>query len=109
MMMMIIIVVVIVVFVVIIGRRDSAVGIATGYGVYDGEVGVRVPVGARFSLLRSVQTGFGVQPTSCPIGTGTLSPGAKRPEREADHSHPTSAEVKKTWVYTSIPPYDFMT
>jgi hypothetical protein len=30
---------------------DSIVGIATGYGLEDGEIGVRVPVGARiFSL-----------------------------------------------------------
>jgi hypothetical protein len=28
--------------------------------------------------------------------------------READHSHPTSVEVKKTWDYTSAPPYAFM-
>jgi hypothetical protein len=28
-----------------------------------------------------------------------LSPGVKRQGCEADHSHPTSAEVKKTWVY----------
>jgi hypothetical protein len=27
--------------------RDSVVGIATAYGVYDREVGVRVPVGSR--------------------------------------------------------------
>jgi hypothetical protein len=27
--------------------RDSAVGIATGYGLDDSEVGVRVPVGSR--------------------------------------------------------------
>jgi hypothetical protein len=27
---------------------------------------------------------------------------------EADHSPPTSAEVKKTWMYTSTPPYVFM-
>jgi hypothetical protein len=29
-------------------------------------------------------------------------------EREADHSPSTSAEVKKTWIYTSTPPYTFM-
>jgi hypothetical protein len=29
--------------------RDSAVGIATGYGLDDREVGVRVPVGSRIS------------------------------------------------------------
>jgi hypothetical protein len=39
---------------------------------------------------------------------GALSLGVKRPGREADHSPPTSAEVKKTWIYTSTPPYVFM-
>jgi hypothetical protein len=29
------------------GSRDSAVGLATGYGLEDREVGVRVPVGSR--------------------------------------------------------------
>jgi hypothetical protein len=37
-----------------------------------------------------------------------LSPGVKRPGREADNSPPTSAQVKKTWVCTSTPPYAFM-
>jgi hypothetical protein len=36
-----------------------------------------------------------------------LSPGVKRLGREADHSPPTSAEVKKMWIYTSTPPYAF--
>jgi hypothetical protein len=35
-------------------------------------------------------------------------PGVKRQGREADHSTPSSAEVKKTWIYTSTPPYAFM-
>jgi hypothetical protein len=39
---------------------------------------------------------------------GALSPGVKRPEREADHSPPPSAEVKKMWFYTSTPLYVFM-
>jgi hypothetical protein len=49
-------------------------------------------------------------PTQPPIqwAPGALSPGVKRPGREADRSPPTSAEVKKTWVYTSTPPYAFM-
>jgi hypothetical protein len=38
---------------------------------------------------------------------GAISPGLKRQGREADHSSPTSAEVKKMWIYTSIPPYAF--
>jgi hypothetical protein len=32
-----------------------------------------------------------------------LSLGLKRPGREADHSSPSSAEVKKVWSYTSTP------
>jgi hypothetical protein len=38
-----------------------------------------------------------------PMGTGALSPGLKRPGREVDHSPPTSAEVKKMWIYTATP------
>jgi hypothetical protein len=39
---------------------------------------------------------------------GNLSPGVKRQWREADHSPPANAEVNKTWIYTSTPPYAFM-
>jgi hypothetical protein len=39
---------------------------------------------------------------------GALSPGLKRPVREADHSPPDSAKVKKMWIYTSTLPYAFM-
>jgi hypothetical protein len=42
------------------------------------------------------------------MGTGVLSQGVKRQELEADHSSPTSAKVKKMWIYTSIIPYAFM-
>jgi hypothetical protein len=35
-------------------------------------------------------------------------PGVKRQGREADHLPPTNAEVKKMWIYTSIPLYVFM-
>jgi hypothetical protein len=38
------------------------------------------------------------------MGTGALSPGIKRPGREADHSPPSSAEVKNAWSYISTPP-----
>jgi hypothetical protein len=37
-----------------------------------------------------------------------LSPGIKRQRREADHSPQSRAEIKKTWIYTSTPPYAFM-
>jgi hypothetical protein len=39
---------------------------------------------------------------------GLFPPGVKRPGREADHSPPASAEVKKMWIYPSTPPYAFM-
>jgi hypothetical protein len=42
------------------------------------------------------------------MGTGALSPRVKRKRREADHSPPINAEVKKMWIYTSIPPYAFI-
>jgi hypothetical protein len=44
-----------------------------------------------------------VQLASYPMGTRGLSPEVKRPELEADHSLLTSAEVKKTRVYTATP------
>jgi hypothetical protein len=46
--------------------------------------------------LRSTQTPIQWVP-------GALSPGVKRQGREVDHSPPTSAEVKKMWIYTSTP------
>jgi hypothetical protein len=40
--------------------------------------------------------------------TGALSPPVKQPGLEADHSPPTRAEIKKSRIYTSTPPYAFM-
>jgi len=34
-------------------------------------------------------------------GEGVISPEVKRPGREADHSPPSSAEVRNAWTYTS--------
>jgi hypothetical protein len=36
-----------------------------------------------------------------------LSPRVKSQVREADHTLPASAEVKKTWIYASTAPYFF--
>jgi hypothetical protein len=83
----------------------SVVGTAFGYGLDDRGVGVRVPVGSRFSLLHVVQTGS--RPTQPPIQwvPGALSPEVKRPGRETNQLSQTSTEVKKMWIYTSTPPY----
>jgi hypothetical protein len=49
-----------------------------------------------FSPNLCVQTGSGAHPASCTVGTGGSFPGGKRrPGRDADHSPPSSAEVKK--------------
>jgi hypothetical protein len=55
-------------------------------------------------LLVTFLLNFGI----CHWVPGALSPDVKRPGREADDSPPTSAEVKKIWIYTSTPPYAFM-
>jgi hypothetical protein len=57
---------------------------------------VRSPTEAEdFSSSLCVQTGAGAHPASCPVGTGDPFPGGKaRPGRDADHSPPSSAEVK---------------
>jgi hypothetical protein len=57
--------------------RDSAVGIATGYGQDDRGFGVPSPGrGETFSLLYLVQTDSGAHPASSPIGTGDTAAGA---------------------------------
>jgi hypothetical protein len=56
------------------------------------------------SLLHRFQTSYEASPASYPIGTGSFFPGVKQPGREADHSPPSSAEVKNPSSYTSVPP-----
>jgi hypothetical protein len=69
--------------------RDSAAGIATGYGL-DGSADL-IPAGARFSA--PIQTGPGTHPASYTTGTGSF-PGIKRPVRGVDHPPPANAEVE---------------
>jgi hypothetical protein len=87
--------------------RDSVVGIATGYGLDDRGVRVRVPVGSRIFSCPRRPDQLWDHPASYPVGTGVIFHGIKRLGREADHSSPASAEVKKMWIYTSTPPYAF--
>jgi len=53
------------------------------------------------------QTCSEVHPASYSMGTGGFLPQGK-PRRIADHSFPSSAEVKNAWCYTSTPSYVFM-
>jgi hypothetical protein len=79
--------------------RDSAVGIATGYGLDGLRVRVRILVKVRFFFLStSLRRVLG--PTHPP---GALFPNVRRPGSEADHSPTNNAEVKNT----STPLYVF--
>jgi hypothetical protein len=73
----------------------SSVSIVSGYGLDDRAIEVRCPAGAKdFSSSLCVQTGSGVHPASCTMGTGGPFPGGKAlPWRDANHSPPSSAEV----------------
>jgi hypothetical protein len=71
--------------------RGSSGSIVSDYGLDDRAIEVRSPTGAEdFSSSPGVQTGSGAHPASYPMGTG----GKARPGRDADHSPPSSAEVK---------------
>jgi hypothetical protein len=76
--------------------RDSSVGIALGYGLKDRDSTVRFPAGLGiFPFTIASRTALG--PTQPPIQwvPAALSLGIKRPSSEADHSPPSSAEVKE--------------
>jgi hypothetical protein len=74
------------------------------YGPNDRGVGVRAPVGPRIFISPTL----GSTPIPVQWITGVLAVGVKLLGHEFDHSPPISAEIKKTWIYTSIPPYVFM-
>jgi hypothetical protein len=87
----------------IIRSRSSAVPIATGYGLDDRGFGVRVPLGSRiFSSPCRLDRLWGPLSLLSNAYRGSF-PGVKQQRREADHSPPTTAEVKKTWIYTPTP------
>jgi hypothetical protein len=55
--------------------RDSAIGLAIGYGLDDREVGVQVPVGAIFFSFHVIYTGSVAHLASYPMGTGGKAAG----------------------------------
>jgi hypothetical protein len=89
--------------------RDSVVGIATGYGLYDRGIVVGVSVGGK-NIFFSASPRSALGPTQLPIQwvPGALSQRVKRQGCEADNSPPNSAQIKKRWMYISIPTYAFM-
>jgi hypothetical protein len=55
---------------------------------------VRFPAEAGDFLRHRVHIGSVAHPIPYQKGTGSLSPGVKRPGREGEHSPPSSSEVK---------------
>jgi hypothetical protein len=77
---------------------DSVTGWTVGATGFDCRRGVRI----FFSSPPRPDRDLG--PTQLPI---QWVPGVKQPEREDDHSPPSSANVKNTWKYTSTLQYAF--
>ena len=74
----------------LLGGLGRSLGIATGYGL-DGP-GIESWWGRDFP---PVQTGPGVHPTSCTMGTGSFLGGKEQPGHDTEPSSLSSAMVKK--------------
>ena len=66
----------------------------TGFGSYQGQ---------EISLLQNVHSDSRVYPTSYLPDTAGSFWKVQRSGRDADHLHPSGAEVKNKWSYTSTP------
>jgi hypothetical protein len=85
---------------------QSVLGLATGWMTE--VLRVHVPVGSIIlPSPRRLHRLWGL-PSLLSNGYWGSFSGGKAEGREADNSRPTRAKVKKTWIYTSIPPYVFM-
>jgi len=79
--------------------RDSSVGIATRYGL-EGP-GIESRWG---EIFRTYPDRLWGPPSLLYNGYRVFPGGKRRPERDADHTPPSSAEVKKELSYTSTHP-----
>jgi hypothetical protein len=75
-----------------------------GYRLGDDKIGVEFLARPReFSHLHRSQTSFGAQSVCYPLGNEAVSTGVKQLGHETDHLPRSSAEVKNSWFYISIP------
>jgi hypothetical protein len=87
---------------ILVVGRDSSVGIAPRYRLD----GPRIESRWRARFSAPVQIGPEAQPTSCIVGTGSLSRGLSG-RRMALTAHPQLApKLRKEYSYTSVPPLD---
>jgi hypothetical protein len=78
-------------------RRDSSVGIATGYGLFDSRLAQNFP------LHQSVQTGSGAHTAFYLMGNGGLILGVKRLGREVDHTLHLLPRSRMVEIYLHSP------
>jgi hypothetical protein len=83
--------------------RDSSAGIAASYLLDSRGIGDWFLAATKYVFPTS--SGPALGPTQPPI---QWVPGALSPGREADHSPPSSAEVKRIWIHTSTSPWVLM-
>jgi len=83
-----------------ISKKWYSAGLPAGWS------GVQVPAeDGNLCLHYCVQTGSDTHTASYPMGyQGALFLEVKRPDREADHSPPSSTEIKNVSSYTSTHP-----
>jgi hypothetical protein len=88
-------------------RRDSAVNIATGYGL-EGRASEFDSVEER-NLHFSVRSRSALKSTQSYIQkvVNAIFPGIKRSGREAENSSPTSTKINLTYIYISNTPHVF--
>jgi len=68
-----------------------------------GRSGVPIQAGA-IDCQQNFSSGSEPHPASYSMGTGVVSRRVERPGRDADHSPPSSVEIKNEWSYTSTLP-----
>jgi hypothetical protein len=92
---------------IVIIKVQVGAGTSLGAGGLRGRSSSRGRV-KNFLFPTSSKTALGPMQPPIQWVSGALSPGEKLQRREADHSPPASAEVKKIWIYISTTPYAFM-
>jgi hypothetical protein len=91
------------------GKHEGSSSVSIESRLRTGWPGVQFPAGAVMRLFLFATTPrAALEPTQSPIHwvAGALTPGVKRPGREADHSRPSSADVTNacSYIYTPPPP-----